>query len=151
MERLKTVSNSFFEFSYRNSNLKKTDNIVLNATIKVEKGTAPEIKAKMDDIQSQRDGKHPPRTVGCAGSFFKNLPPLPGHDRRRAAGAVLEEAGAKQMTCGGASVFEKHANFIINNGNATAEDVRKLAIMLKDKVQKDFGIELNEEVLYVGK
>ncbi|HMM61859.1 MAG TPA: hypothetical protein PKC25_17210, partial [Candidatus Rifleibacterium sp.] len=56
-----------------------------------------------------------------------------------------------KMSCGGASVFEKHANFIINTGNATASDVKNLAAMLKDKVKKEFGIELCEEVLYVGR
>jgi UDP-N-acetylmuramate dehydrogenase len=64
---------------------------------------------------------------------------------------VLEQAGAKQMSCGGASVYHKHANFIINKGSATAKDVRNLADMLKAKVLKDFGIELKEEVLYIGR
>jgi UDP-N-acetylmuramate dehydrogenase len=64
---------------------------------------------------------------------------------------VLEKAGAKSMSIGGASVFHKHANFIINTGNATSEDVKKLAQLLKEKVMHDFGIELNEEVKYIGK
>jgi UDP-N-acetylmuramate dehydrogenase len=63
---------------------------------------------------------------------------------------VLEQAGAKQMSVGGAAVFKNHANFIINSGNATSDDVKQLAALLKTKVLHDFGIELNEEVLYVG-
>ncbi|MFZ5949568.1 MAG: UDP-N-acetylenolpyruvoylglucosamine reductase, partial [Candidatus Rifleibacteriota bacterium] len=117
----------------------------------LEPGVREEIHAKMADIMTQRHSKHPDRSIGCAGSFFKNLPPLPGEDRRRAAGVVLEQAGAKEMSVGGASVYHKHANFIINEGKATAEDVKKLAQLLKEKVMHDFGIELSEEVLYVGR
>jgi UDP-N-acetylmuramate dehydrogenase len=148
---IQTVSNSFFQFDYRTSRLKREPYIVLSARFQLEAGSPDEIKAKMDDIIEQRHSKHPPYEVGCAGSFFKNLPPLPGEDRRRAAGNVLEQAGAKAMSYGGARVFDKHANFIINEGKATANDVRHLADMLKKKVLKDFGIELSEEVLYVGR
>jgi len=148
---VQTVPNSFFQFEYRSSRLKKEPYIILSARFQLEPGNRDEIKAKMDDIIEQRHSKHPPYEIGCAGSFFKNLPPLPGEERRRAAGSVLEQAGAKQMSYGGARVFEKHANFIINEGKATARDVKHLADMLKQKVLKDFGIELSEEVLYVGR
>ncbi len=148
---VKTVDNSFFSFDYRTSRLKSDPHIILSARFQLEAGDKDEIKAKADDIVTQRHSKHPPYEIGCAGSFFKNLPPLPGEDRRRAAGSVLEQAGAKKMSYGGASVFEKHANFIINTGNATAADVKHLAAMLKEKVMHDFGIELSEEVLYIGR
>lgn len=148
---VQTVDNAFFKFDYRTSKLKSEPYIILNALFQLEAGDKLAIKAKMDDIVKQRHSKHPSYNIGCAGSFFKNLPPLPGEDRRRAAGSVLEQAGAKSMSYGGASVFQNHANFIINTGNATAEDVKQLAAMLKQKVLKDFGIELSEEVLYVGR
>ncbi len=146
-----TARNSFFGFDYRTSRLKTEPYVILSASFQLQAGDQTEIKAKMDDIITQRHSKHPSYEIGCAGSFFKNLPPLPGEDRRRAAGSVLEQVGAKKMSCGGASVFEKHANFIINTGNATAADVKHLASMLKEKVLHDFGIELTEEVLYVGR
>lgn len=148
---VQTVPNSFFKFDYRTSVLKHEPYVVLSARFQLETGSQEAIKAKMDDISSQRHSKHPSYDIGCAGSFFQNLPPLPGEDRRRAAGAVLEQVGAKSMFYGGASVFAKHANFIINQGNATAADVKHLAGMLKDKVMKELGIELVEEVLYVGR
>ncbi|NCB40376.1 MAG: UDP-N-acetylmuramate dehydrogenase [Erysipelotrichia bacterium] len=148
---VQTVPNSFFKFDYRSSLLKTEPHIVLSARFQLEAGNCEEIRLKMDDIILQRHSKHPSCEVGCAGSFFKNLPPLPGEDRRRAAGSVLEQVGAKSMFYGGASVFQKHANFIINTGNATAADVKHLANMLKQKVMNDFGIELSEEVLYVGR
>jgi UDP-N-acetylmuramate dehydrogenase len=148
---LRTVGNSFFAFDYRTSLIKTQPYIVLRARFKLEKGNQPAMLAKMQDIMEQRRSKHPDHSVGCAGSFFKNLPPLPGEVRRRAAGAVLEKVGAKTMSYGGAAVFNKHANFIINQGQATAEDVKNLARLLKEKVQHAFGIELGEEVMYVGK
>lgn len=148
---VKTVDNSFFGFDYRTSRLKSDPHIILSARFQLETGDKNEIQAKMNEIVEQRHSKHPSYEIGCAGSFFKNLPPLPGEDRRRAAGSVLEQVGAKKMSYGGASVFEKHANFIINTGQATAADVKHLATMLKEKVRHDFGIELTEEVLYVGR
>ena len=148
---IKTVDNSFFMFDYRTSLLKTEPFIVLSARFQLEPGNREEIHQKMAEIMKQRHSKHPDRTVGCAGSFFKNLPPLPGEDRRRAAGAVLERAGAKTMSYGGASVYENHANFIINQGSASSKDVKMLAQLLKEKVRNDFGIELSEEVLYIGR
>lgn len=148
---VQVVPNSFFQFNYRSSILKREKHIILNARLQLEPGNQEEIKAKMADILAQRHSKHPTCEVGSAGSFFQNLPPLPGDERRRAAGSVLEQVGAKSMSYGGASVFAKHANFIINQGNATASDVKHLAQMLKEKVLQELGIELNEEVLYVGR
>ncbi|HOT28423.1 MAG TPA: UDP-N-acetylmuramate dehydrogenase [Candidatus Ozemobacteraceae bacterium] len=145
------VDASFFEFGYRTSALKRKPGIVLRATFRLSQGDPKAILAQMEDILAQRHSKHPPIEVGCAGSFFKNLDPNPGEARRRAAGEVLEKAGAKEMTVGGASVYAKHANFIVNYGKATAADVRNLALLLKSKVMEMFGIELHEEVLYVGR
>ncbi len=148
---IKKVTPDYFEFDYRTSKLKTTNNYVLSAKFKLAKGNQKEIDAQIDDILAQRSSKHPNKTLGCAGSYFKNLPPLKGETRRRAAGKVLEEAGAKAMTFGGASVFEKHANFIINKGNAKAKDIRTLANMLREKVKEKHGILLEEEVRYVGR
>ncbi|HOY65950.1 MAG TPA: UDP-N-acetylmuramate dehydrogenase [Candidatus Ozemobacteraceae bacterium] len=145
------VEPSFFEFGYRTSSLKRRPGIILRATFRLTQGDPAAILAQINDILTQRHSKHPPIEVGCAGSFFKNLDPNPGELRRRAAGEVLEKAGAKEMVVGGASVYTKHANFIVNYGKASAADVRTLASLLKRKVQEMFGIELHEEVLYVGR
>ncbi len=141
---------SFFEFTYRSSRLKREPHVILNATFRTTPGDPVAIRAEMANILAQRQAKHPPLGVGSAGSFFKNLPPAPGETRRRPAGEVLEKAGAKEMSVGGAKVFHKHANFIVNYGEATAADVRTLAAKLKEKVFDLFGITLEEEVLYIG-
>ncbi len=141
---------AFFEFAYRSSRLKRDPHVILNATFRTSPGDPAAIRAEMANIMAQRNAKHPPLGVGSAGSFFKNLPPAPGETRRRAAGEVLEKAGAKEMAVGGAKVFHKHANFIVNYGEATAADVRALAAQLKERVFGLFGIALEEEVLYIG-
>lgn len=148
---IKTVDNSFFNFDYRTSRLKTEPLIVLSARFQLNPGNRENIHQTMAEIIKQRKSKHPDPSIGCAGSFFKNLPPLPGESRRRPAGALLEQAGAKTMSYGGASVYEKHANFIINKGNASSKDVKMLAQLLKEKVRNNFGIELSEEVLYIGR
>jgi len=144
------VDRDWFGFAYRTSALKRRRDIVVNVTVRVQAGEREQIKARMIDISTQRHAKHPPREIGSAGSFFKNLDPSPGETRRRAAGEVLEKAGAKQMSFGGASVYAKHANFIINQGRASAADVRELAQRLKEKVRSMFDIALEEEVIYLG-
>jgi len=148
--RICQMNNNFFDFSYRSSILKKAPFLVLNATFKLAKGDPQEIKAQMDDILAQRKAKHPPEEVGSAGSFFKNLDPKPGEKRRQAAGELLDQAGAKSLSVGGASVYPKHANFIVNYGKATADDVKSLAALMKQKVIEKFGITLHEEVIYWG-
>ncbi len=149
--KIQTVDKSFLQFEYRMSRIKREPMIVLSAVFQLQPGNKNEIKAKIDEILEQRHSKHPDKGVGCAGSFFKNLPPAPGETRRQAAGMFLDKVGAKQMFVGGASVYEKHANFIINKGNATAADVKALAKLLKEKVKKELGITLEEEVRYVGR
>jgi len=62
----------------------------------------------------------------------------------------LEEVGAKGMSVGGAKVFEKHANIIVNTGTATSTDICQLAELVREKVRKRFGIELLEEVQKIG-
>lgn len=146
-----TVDKSYLQFDYRMSRIKKEPIIVLSAVFQFKSGDKKAIQDKIHEILEQRHSKHPEKGVGCAGSFFKNLPPAPGENRRQAAGMFLDKVGAKSMSFGGAAVYEKHANFIINRGNATAKDVKTLAKMLKEKVKKELNITLEEEVRYVGR
>lgn len=148
---IQTVDKSYLQFEYRMSRIKKEPIVVLSAVFQLSDGNKEDIQNKIDEIISQRKEKHPDKGIGCAGSFFKNLPPKEGETRRQAAGMFLDKVGAKEISVGGASVFEKHANFIINKGTATASDVKKLAQILKDKVKKELNITLEEEVRYIGR
>jgi len=66
-----------------------------------------------------------------------------------AAGKLLDEAGVRGMTVGGAAVFEKHCNIIVNRGNATSEDVKKLVENMRNAVFEKFSIDLEREILYI--
>jgi UDP-N-acetylmuramate dehydrogenase len=95
--------------------------------------------------------KHPQwRTEPTAGSYFKNLPaPAPG-EHRVPAGKVLDQAHCRALRVGGAMVFEKHANILVNAGNATAQEMLTLAEVMKRRAHAIAGIWLEEEVLFVG-
>lgn len=145
--RKETLSRGELGFGYRDSALKKTPGIVLSATLLCAPGDSAESEAKIRDILEKRRAKHPPLGTACAGSYFKNS--VSGTGARIAAGKLLQQASACGLTVGDAAVYENHANFIINRGNARARDVLILAEELKDRVFKAFGIRLEEEVIYL--
>lgn len=147
--KIRFENKEYFEFGYRTSKLKKTGEIVVEIEFILKNGDREEIEKKMNEIIKEREAKHPAQPWNCAGSYFKNLPPLPGEERRRPAGCLLEEVGAKKMIVGNAVVYEKHANFVMNGGNATAEDVLKLGKKLKSAVKEKFNEVLEEEVIFV--
>lgn len=134
-------------FGYRHSRLKETRGLILEAAFIVEPGGRKESETLVRDYLERRKAKHPPWGTACAGSYFKN-PRLPD-GRRVAAGGLLEKVGAKGLAVGGASVYEGHANFIINRGGATSADVLALAAELKKRVLEHFGVSLEEEVIHV--
>jgi len=145
--RVLSVGAGYFEFDYRWSRLKRTPDILLNARLSGRPGDRAEIQSRVSDNLSCRETRHPCRGTACAGSYFKN-PPGPSGEKI-AAGALLERVGAKTRRRGGAAVYEGHANFIINTGGATSRDVRRLAEELKQAVERETGIRLEEEVIFL--
>jgi UDP-N-acetylmuramate dehydrogenase len=141
------VGKEHFEFGYRDSSLKRRHLTVIETVFKLRKGDKGRIKAKMDENLAKRKSPCPSPKMAYAGSFFKN-PVLPD-GTRMAAGRLLEKVGAKELKKGGAQVYAGHANFILNCGGATAEDIRALARTMKARVKRKFGIELQEEVIYL--
>lgn len=137
-KEIKEVGPDYFAFEYRHSNLKGSDHLVLKVAFRLQKGCD---KAKIGDILLKRREKQPPGMSG--GSFFKN----PGE---KSAGQLIDECGLKGKTVGGAQISDKHANFILNTGNATASDILKLAEMAKKAVKDRFDIDLEEEVQVIG-
>ena len=134
------VSGEEMEFSYRKSALTDTNCIILGTTLKLEKGNSEEIKERMAELAAKRREKQP-LEYPSAGSTFKRPE---GHF----AGALIEEAGLKGKTVGGAQVSEKHAGFIINKGGATTSDIIKLIEIVKDTVYEKHGVLLEPEVKY---
>ena len=135
------------EFAYRYSILKKRPDILLRAGFRLASGEEREIRAKMADNLALRARRHPDRGAAYPGSYFKN--PVFPDGCRQAAGYLLEQAGARGMRSGAAAVYSGHCNFIINEGGATARDVRTLAAELKRRVSEKFGIRLEEEVIFL--
>lgn len=146
---VKTVGCDYLRFGYRDSYLKASKEIAASVRLNLRKGDKVEIGRKVDEILALRAGSDP-GTACSAGCFFKNIPDPNQPFGKMAAGKLLDEAGAKGMSVGGAAVFEKHANMIVNNGGATSKDIRRLADLMKKKVFDKFGIELEEEVIQLG-
>lgn len=147
--KTETLAREALGFGYRDSALKKAGNagIVLSAVLLCPPGDRRESETKIRDNLEKRRVKHPPLGTACAGSYFKNSCSATG--MRIAAGQLLEQAGAKGLAVGDAAVYEGHCNFIINKGNARSRDVLALAAELKEKVEKAFGVRLEEEVIYL--
>lgn len=146
------ASASELAFTYRNSALKTTGAVVLEATFTLPAASPADLAADRADILRLRHEKHPDlRTAPCAGSFFRNLEPTSAAARRQAAGFFLEQVGAKDMQVGGAAIFPKHANIIIKaRPDCRAQDVLDLSLRMAAAVKERFGIELHREVLVTG-
>jgi len=140
------------EYGYRTSALQSGGLVVTKAWLRGTDGgpvDAGAAMARREEILALRRTKHPaigPGLPGTAGSFFRNLPATEPGGRRRAAGALLEAVGAKDMRVGGAYVFERHANILMAAPGATAADVRALADRLQAAVEARFGVRLAWEV-----
>jgi len=143
---LKVVPNDYFEFVYRGSKLKKNREIVLSCTLALSPGPKEQIQNKMDEITALRHTKHPVQE-GSAGCFFKNIK---NAEKVIPAGMLLEQVQAKGLHLGDASVYHKHANIIVNLGEAKASQVWQITRILKERVKSKFGIDLEEEVRYLG-
>ncbi len=149
----------WFEFAYRDTRLKREPRVILSCLLQLEAGDRAAIQREMDEKLEIRRVKHPEwRTEPTAGSYFKNLPPgfqVPGlpHSpgtHRIPAGALLDACDARSLRVGDAAVFAKHANILVNAGHATARDMLTLAELMKARVREKFGVELEEEVMFLG-
>jgi len=157
--KVETRPAAWFEFAYRDSRLKRDHRVLLSCLLHLKHGDRAAIQSVIDEKLAVRRVKHPQwRVEPTAGSYFKNLPPdwqVPGakHSpgtRRVPAGQLLDECGCRGLRVGDAMVFSKHANIIVNPGRATAREVLELAEIMKARVREKFGVELEEEVMFLG-
>ena len=148
---LRRIGAEQLAFSYRHSALKGQDLTVLRVGLRLAQSRGDHARQRRQEILDLRRSKHPDYTrQPTAGSYFKNIVnPVDGS--RSAAGALLDACGARGMHQGGAAVFEKHANIIINTGGATAADVLALEQRLQRCVSQRFGVTLQREVRYLSK
>lgn len=117
--------------------------IVLGATFRLTPADPAEIRARLDEIKRWRQA-HQPIGLPSAGSVFRN--PASGPS----AGELIDRAGLKGLRVGGASVSEKHANFIVNDGRGSAADVRRLAERVRAEILRRDGVELLFEIDFIG-
>ncbi len=129
-------------FSYRNSVLKDKRYIVISAEFKLNRGNKEQINEIMKRNIEFRKKHQPSLSFGNAGSIFKN----PTND---SAGRLLDLCEMKGVCEGGAKVFDKHANFILNFNNATSTDVLTLMYKMYSKVREKYTIELKPEIIFI--
>jgi len=141
--RMETIGKEEMGFSYRHSRLVNRRDIVMEATFRLErKEDATVLKRRVQGGLAGRRRRQPKNKKNC-GSVFKNPP------GDKPAGWYLERAGLKGKKIGDAIVAEEHANWIVNLGNATSQDVKRLIGLCQDRVFKAFGIPLEREVLFI--
>lgn len=148
----KKVGPESLHFKYRDSLLKETGDIVRSVQFFLKRGQRETLLKERQDILDIRREKHPNLTTHpCAGSFFRNIEPTSKAGQRQAAGWFLEQAGGKQLSVGGAKIFEKHANIIVKSDGCRAQDVFELSRKMAQAVKENFSLELIREVRFVGR
>ena len=140
---LQTLPNEKLEFSYRKSIFQKRNCIILSTVLELTPGNKDEIKELMDKRKERRIESQP-LDYPSAGSVFRN----PSEDIF--AGKLIEDLGLKGYKIGGAKISEKHANFIINVGDATGEDIKSLIDFVKTKVKEKYDIDLHVEQRFIN-
>jgi len=134
----KNFSKEDCKFSYRNSIFKNNSNLIIaSAILELKKDSEENVKQKIKNNLSKRMSKQPKGF--SIGSIFKN-----GEDF--SAGELIEKAGLKGLQIGDAKISDEHANFIINLGEATSDDVLELIKIIKKEVKEKFSIDLEEEI-----
>lgn len=130
------------ELGYRSSIFKKQPLIVLKVTINLEAGEKDSIKGRMDELAFKRRDKQP-LEFASAGSTFKR-------PEGYFAGKLIEDSGLKGFAIGDACVSEKHCGFVVNKGNASADEIYQVIKHVQKKVLEDFSVMLEPEVILLG-
>lgn len=139
---IQTIPVEELDLGYRHSSIPAAGYIVLGAKLKLQKGEEAAIRSRMAELAEQRREKQPLQ-YPSAGSTFKR-------PTGYFAGKLIQDAGLKGKTIGGAQVSEKHSGFLINTGNATAQDILDLIAFCQKEVKAQFGVTLETEVKIVG-
>jgi UDP-N-acetylmuramate dehydrogenase len=146
------VPRAAMAFGYDRSRLQSTGEVLLSAVFEVSHGDPAALRAAARESLAFRKRTQPLDTPS-AGCVFQN--PERGRDVvpegiAWSAGALVDRAGLKGLSIGGARVSPTHGNFIVNDGRATAHDIRRLIERCREAVRERFGVELREEIVYLG-
>jgi UDP-N-acetylmuramate dehydrogenase len=138
------VGVDYFEFGYDTSILHRRADVVLTADFRLEPEPVDELRGVIRENLRWRDDRHPDLWLyPSAGSIFQKIEGI-------GAGRLIDEVGLKGKVLGGAGIFHKHANIIVNLGGATASEVRALMELAQETVQRELGYELVPEIGLVG-
>jgi UDP-N-acetylmuramate dehydrogenase len=140
---LATLTPADLGFSYRNSVLQRDTRLVVQATFQLQPGADPQVVTSKTDQHLKHRHTTQPYDMPSCGSVFRNPGP-------KAAGWLIENTGLKGFQIGGAQVAQRHANFILNSGSATANDVYQLIHYVQDQVQTQWSLWLEPEVRMLG-
>lgn len=138
----KIYQNDELDFSYRNSILQETDDVVIETVFTLEKGKKDKISEKMDELTELRTAKQPLEFPSC-GSVFKR-------PTGYFTGKLIQDAGLQGKMWGGAQISTKHAGFIVNANNATATDYIELIEFIKEEIWNIYEVKLETEVRIIG-
>ena len=141
--RVVEVPRSDAEWSYRGSMFDYARYIVVSATLELSRANEADVRARMDELTERREAKQP-LDMPSAGSTFKR-------PEGYYAAALIDEAGLRGLTVGGAQVSRKHTGFVVNAGGATSADVRALIAEVQRRVREHSGVELSPEVRMWGR
>lgn len=134
-----TIDKSACDYAYKHSVFMRNNSVILGAKLRLKKSTLPQIESELARYRCRRVHLPKGKSMGCV---FKN-------PQGASAGKLIEGAGLKGYTLGGAYISDMHANFIINKGNATAEEIRALIALIKNAVYAQYKISLEEEIRYL--
>ena len=135
----KVLSQKDCRYTYKHSVFMEDGSVILGASLRLKDASEEEIQKNEDFFKSRRAHLPKGRSMGCV---FKNPAGF-------SAGELIEKSGLKGLRVGGAYVSEAHANFIINDNAATARDIKTLISLIKNAVQSQYGIKLEEEIRYI--
>lgn len=137
-----TLSCQELELGYRHSILHESGDVAVSVTLQLAEGDREAIRSQMKELAAKRNAKQPV-SLPSAGSFFKR-------PEGYFAGKLIQDAGLKGMSVGGAQISPLHSGFIVNNGGATASDIIQLMEVVQASVLDQFGVRLEPEVRIIG-
>ena len=138
---IKHYAGSEIAWGYRECSLPRNE-IILECVLKLKAAPKADIRERMERYLTRRKRTQPMGRASC-GSVFRNPPDA-------SVGKLIEDCGLKGFSVGGAEVSPVHANFIVNNGTASADDVAAVIRHVRGKVREAYGIELRPEVKFLG-
>ena len=141
-KKIRIIKGKDLTFSYRKSVVSEKSYIVLRAWLKLKNGNKHQIEAKCQEYFSKRKISQPLETFNFGSTFKKTNGII--------AGKIIDNLGLKGVKINGAQISTVHGNFIINKNNATMKDVKDLIDFIKNKVYENYGVWLEEEVIFVG-